>query len=661
MSERDRMIDLTAPTERAFLIGLDNPGNGRWPVDRSLEELAALAETAGASVVGSAFQRRSSPDPVWYFGKGRAAELVDEKAATDFNLLIVDDELAPNQQRSLETLLDCKVLDRSALIIDIFARHARTKEGRLQVELAALEYHLPRLTRLWTHLSRTGGGIGTRGPGESQLETDRRLIREKIKKVRADLAEVRRQRSTAARNRDRHEVATVALVGYTNAGKSTLLNALADADVYAADMLFATLDPTSRQVTLPSGRTVVVTDTVGFINKLPHDLVDAFRATLEEVMRADLLLEVVDAADPNFLAQQIAVQSVLDELGAGAKPRITVFNKVDLLPADAGAPPPSDTAAFVSSADRRRPRHAPGADRRRIASPDGRGRRDRALRTRRAGRARTHLGRHRGELRGRRRPRQRAPAGDDRLRAGGRRSGRPPPTLRPALSEVADAGRPLVVEGHLSVEAVLEAGVRTVERVWAVRPGDRRLGRLRALARDRGVLIDAVEADRIEELAAGRTHGGVIGLVGERRERSVDELLAEVGEGSLLVALDGIEDPFNFGQAVRALYAAGVDGLVVRRSWESALSTVTRASAGATELMPTAHAASIDDAADAARKAGLRVVCAVADADATELHDADLTGGAADRHRRRTARRDALIRLTGRSADPHRLWPSAGA
>jgi len=349
MSERSRMIDLTEPVERAFLIGLDNPMDGQWPVGRSLAELGALAETAGATVVGSAFQRRGQPDPVWYFGKGRAAELVDEKAASNFNLLVVDDELAPNQQRSLEKLLDCKVIDRSALIIDIFARHARTKEGRLQVELAALEYHLPRLTRLWTHLSRTGGGIGTRGPGESQLETDRRLIREKIKKVKADLADVKRQRATAARQRDRNEVATVALVGYTNAGKSTLLNALAGADVYAADMLFATLDPTSRQVGLASGRAVVVTDTVGFINKLPHDLVDAFRATLEEVIRADLLLEVVDAADPNFVGQQAAVQSVLDELGAGDKPRITVYNKIDLLPADAGTPPPSDATAFVSA------------------------------------------------------------------------------------------------------------------------------------------------------------------------------------------------------------------------------------------------------------------------------------------------------------------------
>jgi GTP-binding protein HflX len=349
MSERARMIDLTTPDERAFLIGLDDSDDRTWPVERSLAELAALAETAGATVVGSAFQRRPEADSVWYFGKGRAAELLEEKAAHDFNVLIVDDELDPKQQRSLEKLLDCKVLDRSALIIDIFARHAKTKEGRLQVELAALEYHLPRLTRLWTHLSRTGGGIGTRGPGESQLETDRRLIREKIKKVRAELDNVKRHRATTARQRDRHEVASIALVGYTNAGKSTLLNALAASDVYAADMLFATLDPTSRQVTLPTGQHVVVTDTVGFINKLPHDLVDAFRATLEEVMRADLLLEVVDAADPDFVGQQAAVQAVLDELGAGEKPRVTVFNKIDLLPEDAGAPPASDHAVFVSA------------------------------------------------------------------------------------------------------------------------------------------------------------------------------------------------------------------------------------------------------------------------------------------------------------------------
>ncbi|HEX6129974.1 MAG TPA: GTPase HflX [Candidatus Limnocylindria bacterium] len=352
MPDKTRMVDLTAPEERAFLIGLDDPRQDRWPIRRSLTELAALAETAGATVVGSGFQRRSEPDPVWYFGKGRAAELADEKAMRDFNLLVVDDELSPTQQRSLEKLLNCKVLDRSALIIDIFARHARTKEGRLQVELAALEYHLPRLTRMWTHLSRTAGGIGTRGPGESQLETDRRIIREKIKKVRAELRDVRRHRATASRQRDRAEVATVALVGYTNAGKSTLLNSLAGADVYAADMLFATLDPTSRAVTLPTGQRVVISDTVGFINKLPHDLVDAFRATLEEVVRADLLLEVVDAADPDFLGQQAAVQAVLDELGAGEKPRITAYNKIDLLDADlrAAPMPPSPQAAFVSAA-----------------------------------------------------------------------------------------------------------------------------------------------------------------------------------------------------------------------------------------------------------------------------------------------------------------------
>ncbi len=351
MPDRTPMSDLTAPLERAFLIGIDEPASEKWPIERSLAELAALAATAGATVVGSVSQRRSAPDPVWYFGKGRAADLVDEKAATDFNLLIVDDELRPNQQRSLEKLLDCKVLDRSALIIDIFARHATTREGRLQVELAALEYHLPRLTRLWTHLSRTGGGIGTRGPGESQLETDRRLVRLRIKKVRGELEEVKRQRATAAQHREQAQVASVALVGYTNAGKSTLLNALAEANLFVADVLFATLDPTSRQVTLPSGQRVVMTDTVGFINKLPHDLVEAFQATLEEVGRADLLIEVVDASDPDFVAQQAAVQTVLEQLGAERKPRITVYNKLDRLDPDrqATAQLTTDHVAFISA------------------------------------------------------------------------------------------------------------------------------------------------------------------------------------------------------------------------------------------------------------------------------------------------------------------------
>lgn len=325
-------LDVAPPAEKAFLIAVDTGDDPGWTAEDSLAELASLAATAGAEVVGAEWQNRRHVDPNWYIGKGKAEELVAAKSETGFDLLIADDELSPAQQKSLETLLKVKVIDRSRLILDIFAQHARTHEGRLQVELAQLEYQLPRLTRLWTHLSRTGGGIGTRGPGEAQLETDRRIIRERIKRMRERVEQVRQQRATASRSRDRRLVPTVSIVGYTNAGKSSLLNALVGSEVVRAeDRLFATLDPTSRQVKLGEGQTVIVTDTVGFIHKLPHQLVDAFRATLEEVTRADILLEVVDAADPHLPEHRVTVQTVLDELGAGEKPRVVAFNKADLL------------------------------------------------------------------------------------------------------------------------------------------------------------------------------------------------------------------------------------------------------------------------------------------------------------------------------------------
>ena len=331
MSPR-RNIDLQPPVERAFLVAVDTGDDPGWTAVESLEELAALADTAGAEVVGAEWQNRRHVDPAWYVGKGKAEELQQARGETGFTLLVADDELSPNQQRSLEELLKVKVLDRSGLILDIFAQHAQTHEGRLQVELAQLEYQLPRLTRLWTHLSRTGGGIGTRGPGETQLETDRRVIREKIKRLEARVETVRRNRETTARSRERRLVPTVAIVGYTNAGKSTLLNGLVGAEAARAeDRLFATLDPTSRSVRLGDGQSAVVTDTVGFIHKLPHQLVDAFRATLDEVRRADILLEVVDAVDRHRTEHRATVQAVLDELGAGEKPRVVAYNKVDLL------------------------------------------------------------------------------------------------------------------------------------------------------------------------------------------------------------------------------------------------------------------------------------------------------------------------------------------
>src|SRR5438874_2797601 len=327
-----QLVDLAAPVEKAFLVAVDTGEDSGWSAEDSLAELASLATTAGAEVVGAEWQNRRHIDPNWYVGKGKAEELAQARSETGFDLLVADDELSPSQQKALESLLNVKVIDRSRLILDIFALHAQTHEGRLQVELAQLEYQLPRLTKLWTHLSRTGGGIGTRGPGESQLETDRRIIRERIKKMKARVEQVRQQRETAARGRDRRLIPTVGIVGYTNAGKSTLLNALVGSEVaHAENRLFATLDPTSRQVKLGDGQTAIATDTVGFIHKLPHQLVDAFRATLEEVNRADVLVEVVDAADSHATEHRATVQAVLDELGAGDKPRVVAYNKADLI------------------------------------------------------------------------------------------------------------------------------------------------------------------------------------------------------------------------------------------------------------------------------------------------------------------------------------------
>jgi len=330
VTKRTAPIDLTPAPERAFLIAVDTGSDVGWPAEDSLQELASLARTAGAEVVGAEWQQRRHPDPDTYIGAGKAQELLAAKVETGFTVLIADDELSPTQQRGLEEVLGVKVIDRSRLILDIFALHARTREGRLQVELAQLEYQLPRLTKLWTHLSRTGGGIGTRGPGESQLETDRRLIRDRISVMKARVDQVRRSRETGAKSRTTRGEPTVAIVGYTNAGKSTLLNSLVGSNaVLAEDRLFATLDPTSRRVRLPGGLNAIVTDTVGFIHKLPHQLVDAFRATLEEVSRADLLLEVVDASDHHALEHRTTVQAVLDELGASEKPRVIAANKID--------------------------------------------------------------------------------------------------------------------------------------------------------------------------------------------------------------------------------------------------------------------------------------------------------------------------------------------
>ncbi len=319
--------------QRALAIGIaDGAGN-----EDSLAELKELLHTAGVATAGEMLQQRSAPDPDRYFGHGKLAELKREIAACDANLVACDDELAPRQERNLEAALGVPVIDRTAVILDIFADHAHSAEGKLQVELAQLEYNMARMRGLWTHLERLGagrmdGGIGTRGPGESQIETDRRLARDRIAALRRRLKRLERNRDTMRARRDRSSLPRVALAGYTNAGKSTLLNALTGAEVGVGDRLFHTLDPTTRSFEL-SGRDYLLTDTVGFIEKLPHQLVEAFKATLEETVLADLILHVVDAAAPEErrLADMQAVDAVLEEIGTGDKPRLLVLNKVDLL------------------------------------------------------------------------------------------------------------------------------------------------------------------------------------------------------------------------------------------------------------------------------------------------------------------------------------------
>jgi GTPase len=356
---------MTRETERAFLVGLDyrvrrptksvkstltagakaardfvveagaeakKTRTPEFSAEESLAELRTLATSAGADVVGEILQRRDKPDPATLIGKGKLDEIKGAAASVSADLILFDHDLSPSQQRNIEREVDVRVIDRTQLILDIFARHARTREGQLQVEAAQLEYMLPRLAGRGIEMSQLGGGIGTRGPGETQLETDRRKIYRRIRHVKQQLENVRRIRSQQRQRRESVPVATVALVGYTNAGKSTLFNALTKADVVASSRMFATLDPTLRSVELPSRRKVLLSDTVGFIRNLPHTLVSAFRATLEEVQRASLVLQVSDASNPLSPEQDAQVELVLKELEADQKPRIRVMNKIDLLP-----------------------------------------------------------------------------------------------------------------------------------------------------------------------------------------------------------------------------------------------------------------------------------------------------------------------------------------
>ena len=316
---------------RAVLVGLNAGALSREENadESSLEELAALLETAGGTCVGTVLQNKDAPDPRTFIGEGKVAEVKELAQAMGADMVIFDNALSPSQQRVLSDELGVAVLDRSALILDIFAQRARTKEGRLQVELAQYKYLLPRLLGMWTHLERQEGAIGTRGPGETQLETDRRHIRRKISKLREELEGVRRVRATQRSRREKNEVPVVAIVGYTNAGKSTLLNKLTGAAIPANNRLFDTLDTTTRTLEISDTCTVLLSDTVGFIRKLPHHLVEAFKATLEELSFADLLLHVIDASNPEWREQAAVVEALIYELGAAETPRIDVFNKCD--------------------------------------------------------------------------------------------------------------------------------------------------------------------------------------------------------------------------------------------------------------------------------------------------------------------------------------------
>lgn len=316
--------------ERALLVGLQRKRSPRFQAEDSLTELGRLTESAGAVVAGTIFQERDAPDPRYLIGKGKAEEIKAHWGGR-IDLLVVDEELSGSQQRNLEELTGWKTIDRSSLILDIFAQRAKTREGKLQVELAQLDYLLPRLVGGRTDLSRLGGGIGTRGPGETQLETDRRTIRRRMGKVREELAKVRRHRALLRRPRRRHAIPVVALVGYTNAGKSTLFNALTQSGVWTDDALFVTLDPILRRVTTADGFEFLLSDTVGFIRRLPPQLVAAFKATLEELDEADLLLHLIDASHPQMMEQKQAVDAILGELGLSDKSVIEVYNKVDLL------------------------------------------------------------------------------------------------------------------------------------------------------------------------------------------------------------------------------------------------------------------------------------------------------------------------------------------